>query len=195
MSRSQKLLDQIIIIDLESTCWEDAPPASERSEIIEIGVCTLDAGTGERLEQEGILVKPVYSCQPRRRKYLQPEKSALEPAARRLQQRRLRHQHGLVASTYGSAALAEDAEAVGHRTYELSELLVDVLGVRREVNIACILDDGQTPDDCVGAWVLVHVGFALNRIDEDEARLTLQLLQQLGDAQAEFEAYKASVTA
>ncbi|MBK7061323.1 MAG: HypC/HybG/HupF family hydrogenase formation chaperone [Rubrivivax sp.] len=73
--------------------------------------------------------------------------------------------------------------------------LVDVLGVRREVNIACILDDGQTPDDCVGAWVLVHVGFALNRIDEDEARLTLQLLQQLGDAQAEFEAYKASVTA
>ncbi len=41
----------------------------------------------------------------------------------------VRHQHGLVASTYGSAALAEDAEAVGHRTYELSELLVDVLGV------------------------------------------------------------------
>ena len=41
----------------------------------------------------------------------------------------VRHQHSLVASTYGSAALAEDAEAVGHRTYELSELLVDVLGV------------------------------------------------------------------
>ena len=41
----------------------------------------------------------------------------------------VRHQHSLVASTYGSAALAEDAEAVGHRTYELSELLVDVLGI------------------------------------------------------------------
>ena len=40
----------------------------------------------------------------------------------------VRHQHSLVASTYGSAALAEDAEAVGHRTYELSELLVDILG-------------------------------------------------------------------
>ncbi len=61
MSRNQKLLDQIIIVDLESTCWEDTPPPHERSEIIEIGVCSLDIATGERLEQEGILVRPQHS--------------------------------------------------------------------------------------------------------------------------------------
>ena len=61
MSRNQKLLDQIIVVDLESTCWEDAPPPDERSEIIEIGVCVLDIASGERLEQEGILVRPQHS--------------------------------------------------------------------------------------------------------------------------------------
>ncbi|HET9649422.1 MAG TPA: (Fe-S)-binding protein [Microlunatus sp.] len=41
----------------------------------------------------------------------------------------VRHQHGLVASRFGGARLAEEAEELGRRTYELSELLVDVLGV------------------------------------------------------------------
>ncbi|SIT38223.1 hydrogenase 2 accessory protein [Paraburkholderia ribeironis] len=58
---------------------------------------------------------------------------------------------------------------------------VDVLGVKREVNIACVLQDGDHPDDCVGAWVLVHVGFAMSRIDEDEAHMSLQLLRDLGE--------------
>ena len=58
MSRNQKLLDQIIVVDLESTCWEGTPPPDEHSEIIEIGVCILGITTGERLEQEGILVRP-----------------------------------------------------------------------------------------------------------------------------------------
>jgi hydrogenase expression/formation protein HypC len=65
---------------------------------------------------------------------------------------------------------------------------VDVLGVQREVNIACIVREGEALDDCVGAWVLVHVGFAMNRVDEQEALLTLQLLKELGEAQAEIEA-------
>jgi len=68
---------------------------------------------------------------------------------------------------------------------------VDVMGVKREVNIACVLRDGETPADCVGAWVLVHVGFAMNRIDEREAQLTLQLLRELGEAQAEAAALRA----
>jgi hydrogenase expression/formation protein HypC len=68
---------------------------------------------------------------------------------------------------------------------------VDVLGVKREVNIACVMRDGETPADTIGAWVLVHVGFAMNRVDEREARLTLQLLQELGEAQAGIEAYAA----
>jgi hydrogenase expression/formation protein HypC len=69
--------------------------------------------------------------------------------------------------------------------------LVDVCGVRRQINLACVIDAGQTPESCIGAWVLVHVGFAMSRIDATEARLTLELLQQLGDAQAELDALRA----
>ncbi len=68
--------------------------------------------------------------------------------------------------------------------------LVDVLGVKREINIACIVRDGERLEECIGAWVLVHVGFAMNRVDEHEAMLTLQLLKELGDAQAELESYR-----
>jgi len=55
---------------------------------------------------------------------------------------------------------------------------IDVSGVRRNVNVALIaLDDGVA----VGDWVLIHVGFALSKIDEDEAKATLEFLEQLGD--------------
>lgn len=63
--------------------------------------------------------------------------------------------------------------------------LVEVLGVRREVNIACVIGEGESAADTIGAWVLVHVGFAMSRIDEQEAQLTLDLLHALGEAQAE----------
>ena len=46
---------------------------------------------------------------------------------------------------------------------------VDVGGVRRQVNIACIVNDEHPVESCVGDWVLVHVGFAMSRIDEAEA--------------------------
>jgi hydrogenase expression/formation protein HypC len=69
--------------------------------------------------------------------------------------------------------------------------LVDVGGVRREVNIACVIDD-RAAKDCVGDWVLVHVGFAMSRIDEMEAAETLRLLAELGEAQQEIEAMRAS---
>lgn len=69
--------------------------------------------------------------------------------------------------------------------------VVDVCGVRRHVNLACIVDEEHPVEACVGDWVLVHVGFAMSRIDENEARLTLELLQQLGEAQAEIEAMGA----
>ena len=52
----------------------------------------------------------------------------------------------------------------------------EISGVRRAVSIALC------PEAEVGDWVLVHVGFALARIDEDEARETLALLEQMGDA-------------
>ncbi len=64
--------------------------------------------------------------------------------------------------------------------------LVDVAGVRREVNIACIIDDEHPPESCIGEWVLVHVGFAMSRIDPEEARKTLALLEELGEVQEEL---------
>lgn len=42
-----KTTDNILIIDLEATCWEDRPPRGQESEIIEIGVCIMDAKTGK----------------------------------------------------------------------------------------------------------------------------------------------------
>jgi hydrogenase expression/formation protein HypC len=53
---------------------------------------------------------------------------------------------------------------------------VDVAGVRRTVNVALLDGAGAT----VGQWVLIHVGFALSTIDEQEALATLALLQQMG---------------
>ena len=70
--------------------------------------------------------------------------------------------------------------------------MVEVLGVRREINIACIVNEQHPVPACVGDWVLVHVGFAMSRIDETEARLTLEVLQQLGEAQAELQAMRAA---
>lgn len=65
---------------------------------------------------------------------------------------------------------------------------VEVGGVRRQVNIACIVDEANPPEACIGDWVLIHVGFAMSRIDEDEAHKTLQLLRELGEMDAELEA-------
>ena len=69
---------------------------------------------------------------------------------------------------------------------------VDVSGVRRQVNIACIVDEKHPVDACLGDWVLIHVGFAMSRIDAAEAAQTLQILTELGEAQAEMEAMRLS---
>ncbi len=69
---------------------------------------------------------------------------------------------------------------------------VDVAGVKRPVNIACIVSDAASIDSCVGDWVLVHVGFAMSRIDEDEARRTLAILDELGEVQEEVATMRAS---
>jgi inhibitor of KinA sporulation pathway (predicted exonuclease) len=54
-------LDQIIIVDIESTCWEERPPAGQQSEIIEIGACLLDLTTLQRSAKTSILVRPTRS--------------------------------------------------------------------------------------------------------------------------------------
>ena len=55
---------------------------------------------------------------------------------------------------------------------------VDVSGVRRVINIGLLTDDPPKP----GEWVLIHVGFALSKIDEDEAAAALAFLESIGQA-------------
>ena len=68
---------------------------------------------------------------------------------------------------------------------------VDVAGVLRNVNIGLLDSDGQGAQP--GDWVLIHVGFAMSKVDEEEARATLELLEKMGDAyEQELEDLKAS---
>ncbi len=69
--------------------------------------------------------------------------------------------------------------------------IADVSGVKREVNVACIAGDAPL-EDLIGGWVLIHVGFAMSRIDEVEAAKTLEVLTMLGEAQEEVAAMRAS---
>ncbi len=64
--------------------------------------------------------------------------------------------------------------------------MAEISGVRREVNVACIAEGPL--EGLVGSWALIHVGFAMSRIDEDEAERTLQALRDLGEAQEALEA-------
>ncbi len=56
-----KHIDHILVIDVESTCWEGKPPAGQISEIIEVGLCPVDVAKLERLEKRSILVRPTRS--------------------------------------------------------------------------------------------------------------------------------------
>jgi len=58
---------------------------------------------------------------------------------------------------------------------------VDVAGVRRNINILLLEDEGVVPGD----WVLIHVGFAMAKIDEAEAREALETLRLMGQAYAD----------
>ncbi|MGK4004368.1 3'-5' exonuclease [Sorangium sp. So ce1036] len=56
-----KRLDLILVVDVESTCWEGDPPRDQENEIIEIGVCTLEVASGRRRDRRSILVRPERS--------------------------------------------------------------------------------------------------------------------------------------
>jgi hydrogenase expression/formation protein HypC len=69
--------------------------------------------------------------------------------------------------------------------------LVDVVGVRRTINVTLLGDGAQGAQP--GDWVLIHVGFALSKVDEEEALATLRLLEQMGaEYEQELEELKAS---
>jgi hydrogenase expression/formation protein HypC len=55
---------------------------------------------------------------------------------------------------------------------------VDVSGVKRVINIGLLADENVAPGD----WVLIHVGFALSKIDEAEAKAALDFLEGIGKA-------------
>jgi hydrogenase expression/formation protein HypC len=58
---------------------------------------------------------------------------------------------------------------------------VDVSGVRRNINIGLITEDNPQPGD----WILIHVGFALSKIDEAEAKAAMDFLEGIGQAYAD----------
>ena len=69
---------------------------------------------------------------------------------------------------------------------------VDVAGVRRNVNIGLLDEDGTGAEP--GDWVLIHVGFAISKVDEEEALATRALLEQMGaDYEQELHELKESV--
>ncbi len=65
---------------------------------------------------------------------------------------------------------------------------VDVGGVRRNVNVALLDYEG------VGDYAMIHVGFALSKIDVKKAEETLRMLQELDSYEPEFEQFKSSLT-
>jgi len=70
-------------------------------------------------------------------------------------------------------------ELVEMATDETDLALVSVAGVRRRVNVGLLRDEEEL---AVGDWVLIHVGFALAKIDEAEAQAALQMLHDMGPA-------------
>jgi hydrogenase expression/formation protein HypC len=69
---------------------------------------------------------------------------------------------------------------------------VDVAGVQRNVNVGLLDDDGVGVGP--GDWVLIHVGFAMSKIDETEALETRRMLESMGeDYEQELEDLKASI--
>jgi hydrogenase expression/formation protein HypC len=66
---------------------------------------------------------------------------------------------------------------------------VDISGVRRTISVRLLAEDPPKPDE----WVLVHVGFAMAKIDEREAAMTLDQVQKMGaDYVNEIEAFNSS---
>jgi len=70
--------------------------------------------------------------------------------------------------------------------------LVKVGDSTRQVSLACLVDDTHAVESFVSAWVLVQHGFAMSRIDEAEAKQTLELLAALADIEPALAAQRES---
>lgn len=65
---------------------------------------------------------------------------------------------------------------IGQERPDLAKVAVS--GVKRTINVGLLSDDPPAP----GEWILIHVGFALSKIDEDEAKAALDFLESIGKA-------------
>jgi|SRR5690348_7422073 hydrogenase expression/formation protein HypC len=79
--------------------------------------------------------------------------------------------------------LAIPAKVVEFVPGDQQRALVEVVGVRRQVDMGLLQDEVIRPGD----WVLVHVGFAMSKIGEEQALDQLRTLTMLGEEQAAFE--------
>ncbi|MDQ2774293.1 MAG: HypC/HybG/HupF family hydrogenase formation chaperone [Acidobacteriota bacterium] len=79
--------------------------------------------------------------------------------------------------------LAIPAKVIELSTGETNRALVEVVGVRRHVDLGLLLDDPPRSGD----WVLVHVGFAMSKISEEQALDQLRTLSMLGEDEAVLE--------
>ncbi|MFI8416282.1 HypC/HybG/HupF family hydrogenase formation chaperone [Serratia sp. NPDC078593] len=67
----------------------------------------------------------------------------------------------------------------------------EVCGARREINIALVCPCDQPRDALMGSWVLIHVGFAMSRLDEQEAADMLATLQAMGEVENDVAMFMA----
>ena len=86
--------------------------------------------------------------------------------------------------------LAVPGQIVGYVDEPNRLAKVEIAGVRRTINVGLLDGEGGVVE---GDWVLVHVGFALSKVDEDEAHATRRLLEAMGaEYEQELEELKAS---
>jgi hydrogenase expression/formation protein HypC len=79
--------------------------------------------------------------------------------------------------------LAIPAKIIEVSREDSNSALVEVIGVRRRVDLGLLEDD--IPE--TGDWVLIHVGYALSRISEREAAEQMRMIEMLGESQAAIE--------
>ena len=76
--------------------------------------------------------------------------------------------------------LAIPGKIIEITTNDRSTALVDIMGVRRRVDLGLLAENAPVAGD----WVLIHVGFAMSKISEADAQEQMRLLSMLGEAEA-----------
>jgi hydrogenase expression/formation protein HypC len=76
--------------------------------------------------------------------------------------------------------LAIPGKIIGISPDNSNAALVDVVGVRRHVDLGLLVDDKPKPGD----WVLIHVGYAMSKISEEDAAEQMRTLEMLGESEA-----------